>query len=187
MNKNTSQNKNRILLFKSIGTLTAAAMLVAVSAVFGKMLSINIDNTIRFSFENSAIILSGIAFGPLVGGAVGIAADLLGCVLKGFAINPFITVGSMCVGLTAGIFGRYVFKNRINALTVFGTTYAAHIVGNMIVKTVAMSIYFPTAPLLVRVPIYIITAAVEGAVLTLLFKNKTFKKALEKVAYNELR
>ena len=75
------------------------AMMVAISILMGKYLAINMGETLRFSLENTPIILSGIAFGPLAGAAVGIVADLVGCLMVGYTINPIVTLGAAVIGI----------------------------------------------------------------------------------------
>ena len=68
--------------------LVVCAFLVALSIVCGKFLAIPVGEILRFSFENLPILFAGLAFGPVAGALVGVCADLLGCVLRGYAINP---------------------------------------------------------------------------------------------------
>ena len=78
--------------------LCLSALLAALSIVLGKYLSISTP-LFRLSFENLPILMAGIFLGPLAGGIVGGVADLLGCVLVGYTINPIITLGGILVGV----------------------------------------------------------------------------------------
>ena len=158
--------------------LCAAALLSALSIVLGKYLAINITDSIRLSFENLTILMAGIFFGPLVGAVVGIAADLLGCMLVGFAINPIITVGAALVGLLAGLVAL-PFKRSgrpLSPVGVFLAVYTAHIVGSMAVKSLGLWVYYatPLPVLLIRIPVYLIVAALEGTVICILARNRLF-------------
>jgi ECF transporter S component (folate family) len=158
--------------------LCAAALLSALSIVLGKYLAINITDSIRLSFENLTILMAGIFFGPLVGAAVGAAADLLGCMLVGYAINPIITVGAALVGILAGLV-VLPFKREgrpISPVGVFLSVYTAHVVGSMVVKSLGLWIYYatPLPVLLIRIPVYLIVATLEGTVICLLARNRLF-------------
>ena len=84
--------------------LTASlAMLVAISIILGKYLALSIGEVLRFSFENLPIIFAGIAFGPLPAALVAVTADLIGCLLVGYAVNPLVTIGAAIIGLCSGI------------------------------------------------------------------------------------
>jgi len=101
--------------------MVACAFLTASSIVLGKYLAVNLSDVLRFSFENLPIVLAGVAFGPVAGAAVGVVADLLGCVLVGFGVNPLVTIGAALIGAIAGIF-RYLFNRPFN-LSSMGNAY----------------------------------------------------------------
>ena len=82
--------------------LCQLAMLIAISIVAGKYLAIGIGEVLRFSLENLPIIFAGIAFGPIAGILVGVAADLIGCLLVGYTINPIVTIGAAVIGGVSG-------------------------------------------------------------------------------------
>ena len=89
---------NRIRLFGSIKVMVVCSLFVAMSIVLGKFLSIPIGDNIRIGFENLSLLLAGILFGPLIGMFTAVAADIVGCFLKGYEINPIITLGAACIG-----------------------------------------------------------------------------------------
>ena len=88
--------------------LVTLAMLMALSIVLGKFLNIPIGDSIRISFENLPLILSGILFGPVAGMITAVCADLLGCLLRGYAIIPLITVAAGVIGLLSGLMSKLV-------------------------------------------------------------------------------
>ena len=86
--------------------LVRLALLTALSAIL-KLAQIPVGNDfLRISFENLPLLLAGYLFGPLAGGITGVCADLLGCLLRGYAVNPIITLGAGLVGVMAGLFGK---------------------------------------------------------------------------------
>ena len=136
--------------------LCAAALLAALSIVLGKYLAINVTDSIRLSFENLTILMAGIFFGPVIGGVVGTAADLLGCMLVGYAINPVITLGAALVGVLAGLV-VLPFKRggrTLSPVAVYLAVYTAHILGSMVVKSLGLWLYYatPLPVLLLRIP-----------------------------------
>ena len=80
---------------RSVKTLVICAFFTALSIIFGKFLNIPIGETVRFSFENTPLFLSGIMFGPVISGIVAFVSDILGSILRGYAINPVITLGAV--------------------------------------------------------------------------------------------
>lgn len=158
--------------------LTRMALLAALSALLGKFLQIPTGLTwMRISFENLPLIFCGYAFGPVCGTLCAVVADLIGCLLYGYAINPFITIGAGVVGLCAGLFGRRgLFSRPMLPLCVI----AAHLFGSVIVKSLALHFSFGTAyPVLaLRIPTYLVVGALEYLLLHLLLKSKNLRRYL---------
>ena len=177
--------KQDIRLFGSTKVLIVAALLAAMSIVLGKFGAINIGNSIRIGFGGMPIQMAGIFFGPVVGAAVGLVADIIGCLIKGYAINPIITIGMTCIGLFSGLVFHYALRPMKNHLLprIAISTVAAHAVGSMLITSFGLYAYYhtPFQTLILRVPIYLITAALETAVIYLMLKNKAFSAELEKV------
>ena len=99
------QKMKKLPVFGSLQGLCFAGILAAMSIILGKFLQIPnpFQDFIRISFENLPIIIAGFSLGPIAGALVGTVADLIGCVLYGYSINPIITVGAASVGLVAGV------------------------------------------------------------------------------------
>ena len=147
----------------NVKVLAVSAVFAAASIVCGKFLAISVGETIRLSFENLPIILSGYCFGPTVGLLTGLVADVVGCILRGYAINPIITLASVFIGFAAGAMAGIFNKASIN-LKLLSTVVLCHLVGSVIIKTVGLSIVlaYPFIPtLLSRTVNYIIVAAAE--------------------------
>ncbi len=160
---------------KNIRVLTAVAMLAAMSIILGKYLAFPIGNILRFSFENLPVILAGIAFGPIVGAITGVVADLVGCVLVGYAINPLVTLGAAVIGLTAG--AAYKFTNGIAHLPrMLVCVFLSHLLGSVIIKTVGLAVFYsmPIYMLMLwRALNYLIVGAAEWMLIYFIVKNKS--------------
>lgn len=142
-----------------------SALLVALSIVLGKILSLTLG-AYRISLENLPIILAGIWLGPLGGAIVGTAADLLGCFAVGFVVNPIITLGAAAVGFVAGVTyraNRHTSETRRLALAVF----FAHLVGSVFIKSLGLAAYYgyPFYVLIARVPLYFCLGLVEFSII----------------------
>lgn len=101
------KNESRI----SVRTLTAMALLIAMSIVFSRVLSIS-TGFVRFNLGSLPVLLAGILFGPWAGFVVGMVADIIGGVLAGYAINPLITLGAASIGLVGGLGWQKLFHLR---------------------------------------------------------------------------
>ncbi len=171
-----------IKLFGNTRVMIISALFVALSIVLGKFLAFNIGDSIRISLENLPILMAGIFFGPFVGGAVAIVADIVGCILKGYALNPVITLGAASIGILSGVISMYL-RNKNITLNTAVSIAVSHIIGSLIIKSIGQRIYFhtPYEVLAWRIPTYIAIGLIEFVIITLLLNNKAFTTQLNKI------
>ena len=180
MQKNTKRTK--ISLFGSLKVMTMAAMLTAMSVVIGifckSFLNFG-EGLYRITFENLPILLSGIMFGPLVGGVVGAATDIISYLLspQTYPINVAVTVGAMAVGMVSGVMSRYVFRKKTSARIIF-SCLAAHLVGAMIIKPIGLVAFYGWA-VLWRVPMSLVIAPIEIILICAMRRNSAAKKLID--------
>ena len=166
-------------------------MLAAVSIICGKFLALNLTPFMRFSFENLPIIFAGAAFGP-IGALVGAVADLVGgFIVYGGDVNPIITLGSASIGLVSGFAWRICGRMRMPHLVrVIVTVLSAHLIGSVIIKSLALTVYLELIGLnaVYEIPLifvmlwrllnYAIVGTAEGILLYFLLKNKLILSAI---------
>lgn len=172
--------KNKQKTIQSTKIICAMAMLSAISIICGKFLAFPVGNVLRFSFENMPIIFAGIAFGPIPAMLVGIVADLIGCILVGYEINPIVTAGAALIGLASGG-ASLLLKKQPLYLSVGVSVFSAHILGSVIIKTIGLSAFYsmPFGILMLwRLLNYVIVGALEGAIIFLLLSNKLVRGAI---------
>jgi ECF transporter S component (folate family) len=184
MQKNEKREGKTLLTTK---TLVFMALMVALSIVLGKFLAINITDMIRISLENLPILLCAIVLGPIRGAIVALVADLLGCFLRGYAINPIVTIGAVVIALICGI----IFKQRAissQGVRVVISVLTAHIVGSSVIKTIGLASFYLSSYdmgfgtlFIIRLSTYILTAVVEIVIITLLLKSKPIKNLISKI------
>ena len=155
----------------SIKKLAFAAMLTAMSVVIGIFCKTALnfaDGLFRITFENMPIILAGIIFGPIVGGAVGVASDMLSYLLSGqvYPPNLIVTLGATLVGVISGLVPRFIKKKKgMPQIIISGSL--AHIVGSMIIKPIGLYQFYGIL-VLWRIPMYLVIAPLEIAALCFL-------------------
>lgn len=179
--------KRDFALLRAPRVLVCAALLAAMSFILGKFCQIPnpFMDMIRISFENLPIIMAGIFFGPFVGALTGAVADLIGCLLYGYSINPLITLGAMTVGAVAGVVSRYVVR-RPEALSIGASVFAAHLFGSVIVKSLGLAAWYLSSYdmgllelMLWRGLVYLLTGITEFTVIFLLLRSRAVRKQLE--------
>ena len=166
---------------KSIKLLTSMAMMTAISIVIGIFCKSVLNfggGLFRVTFENLPIILTGIIFGPIAGGTVGLASDLISYMLSGqvYPPNLLVTFGAIMIGVSSGVMSKCILKSKGNA-QIIASAAVAHIVGSMIIKPIGLYQFYGIL-VLWRIPLYLVIAPVEIILLCLLLKNKSFAKVI---------
>ncbi len=169
--------KNNSRRFDTV-TVTVAAMLTAISIVIGIFCKnfLNFGGGLfRVTFENLPIILSGIMYGPIVGGMVGVATDVVSYLLSSqiYPPNLIVTAGCAAVGVVSGIISRYVIKAPGKKQIILSGAFA-HIIGSMIIKPIGLYTFYGMY-VWVRIPLYMIIAPIEIVIICLLYKNSNFR------------
>ena len=167
----------------TVGKLTVAAMMTAMSVVIGIFCKTALNfggGLFRITFENLPIIMSGVVFGPFVGGIVGGLSDLISYLLSAqvYPPNLVVTAGAISVGIVSGAVSRYLVRKK-GALQIVSSGAAAHIVGSMIIKPIGLFQFYGWA-VLFRIPLYLIIAPIEILILILLFRNSGFSKMISR-------
>ena len=169
----------------SLKMTVALAMLAAISIILGKYLAIPVGNVLRFSFENLPIIFAGVAFGAFPAMLVAIIADILGCILVSYPINPIVTLGAAIIGVVAGITPRLVKKLTPLSQTplVIITVALSHLCGSVLIKTFGLAVYYDMPiPLLMmwRLLNYAVVGALEIIIISILLKRESVRQEIDK-------
>ena len=175
--------KKKASVFQGLRSLTVAAMLTAISVIIGIFCKnfLNFGNGLfRVTFENLPVILSGLLFGPLAGGFVGVASDLISYLLSNqvYPPNLIVTAGACVIGVVSGLLFRLPIKN-IN-LRIIGSALAAHFAGSVVIKSIGLYQFYGIA-VLWRIPIYFVIATLEILLLCILFKRRSFSNLIGKI------
>ena len=176
------KEKNNLKLHSQIRQLTMAAMLTAMSVVIGIMCKNHLNfakGLFRITFENLPIIMAGILFGPVVGGLVGIATDIISYFFSSqvYPPNLIVTFGAMSVGVVSGLISKYIYPKKGTKQIILSGVFA-HVVGSMIIKSIGLYQFYQMA-VLVRIPLYLIIATLEILLLCVLFSRRSFRRLTE--------
>ena len=84
------------------------ALLTALQVIFSKFLMMQLAPSVRISIDSVPILLSGIWFGPIWGGAVGLLGDLIGTILfpTAGAYYPPLTAAFILTGVLSGLIAK---------------------------------------------------------------------------------
>ena len=177
--KKKNKKSNALRMICACALLCAAAVSIAYICKFMTF------GSIRVTFENLPIILAGIFFGPVAGFATGVCADLVSTAVSFYGlagINPIITAGAGAVGFFSGLMFRLPAFKKV-PLKAAAAVLCAHSVGNMIIKSIGLMVYYSySVPMVLpRIPLYLVIGAVEYIIILILIKNRGINKAVEKL------
>lgn len=173
--------KNKKII--NVRILAFMALMSAFSVIFGKLLSIPIGNYLRFGLENTPILFVAFTLGPVYAALTGCVADLLGCLVVGYEINPIITVGAMSIGLVGGLLYKLLSKMP-RAVRISLSVVVAHIIGSLIIKTAGLYTFYkiPIPVLLLwRSLNYLVVSLLDIAVIVYLTKSKQVMAQIKKI------
>ena len=98
----------------SVRTLTMLALLVAMSIVFSRVLSIS-TGFVRFNLGSLPVLLAAVVFGPGAGFAVGAVADIIGGVLAAHFVGSMV-INSLALHIFYGYAWAVLIARIPNAL-----------------------------------------------------------------------
>ncbi|MBQ5800689.1 MAG: folate family ECF transporter S component [Clostridia bacterium] len=174
---------NNKSVLKNVRALALCAMLTAMSVIIGIACKTFFNfgrGLFRITFENLPIIISGLSFGPLVGGLVGFATDIIGYFLSPQVLppNPIVTLGAILIGVFSGIMGKLITK-RSGRTRIVISTLLSHLVGSVIIKSIGLFQFYGMA-VFVRIPLYVVISSVEALLICLLYKNSKIKALIDR-------
>ena len=113
----------------NVKTLVFLALLIAIQLVLSRVLVIDLG-VYRITFGTIATVLAGLWMGPIAGGVEGGVADIIGCFMKGYGVNPLITLSAITWGIVAGIAGKFMAEKSRKVKT--GIMCAAIVIAGVI-------------------------------------------------------
>lgn len=119
-------------------TVVFVGLLSALHIVLTRLLVIELGSY-RITIGSVCSVLAGLWLGPVAGGVSGLISDLLGCLIKGYAVNPFITAAAVLWGVIPGMV-RPFLNGKKGKKTVL-------ICGSVVLTSVLSTLVFTTAGL----------------------------------------
>ena len=102
--------KNRRSPSMTTKVIVYAALFTAMAAVLGQLLAFRPVPSAKYTLDKFVIFLSGMFFGPLVGGMVGLASEFVGGNLFGMGFTPWLCLPAVLYGVSGGLFQSLLAK-----------------------------------------------------------------------------
>ncbi|SHH17233.1 ECF transporter S component, folate family [Anaerosphaera aminiphila DSM 21120] len=159
--------------------LVRASFYAAISIILTRFLSPMIGESIRIGFGPIPIMLSGIFYGPIIGGLVGFVADIVGVLINpmGPSIHPGFTFSSILTGAIPGVMYLIFLKNKGKKtdakLPIIISMVLITVIVNILLNTLWLSQMFGNpfmAQLVIRMPKIIVQFIMETVLMLFLYK-----------------
>ncbi len=133
--------KNNAKMTWDTRTLVFLALLVAMHIVLVRLVVIDLGSY-RITVGSVCTIIAGLWFGPVAGGVSGLISDILGCILKGYAVNPFITVAAILWGVVPALTRSRIQGSRPRKTAVVcASVVAASVLSTLLFTTAGLVIF----------------------------------------------
>ena len=171
--------------FFSTRTLVSCALLAALTVILARLIIPMPNAFTRFSIEAIPIVIAGLLFGPIAGGAVGFVADLVGCLFSGYGYNPLFCVPPILYGVLAGLLRFLLFK-KSDLLRVALVYLPPVVIGSILYQSWSLAVVYNSKGsfsasfsyfLTTRSIQFAITFVIDAVLTWLLFRTKLFERA----------
>lgn len=156
---------------KTLKKLVTLAMLLAITIVLSRFLSINLYN-IKIGFSFVPILICAYLYGPLYAGGLAGLADLLGALLFPIgAYFPGFTFTAILTGVTCGLFLKG--KNRTSNWKILAMVLINQLIIGLVINTMFISVLYNMdyyAVMISRIPQYGIMIPVEFIICKVILK-----------------
>ncbi len=183
MSKLAAQQR-RITALSATRVLTVCAVMIALTVVMARLLIPMPNATTRFSLEAVPVFLAGMLCGPLAGGLVGFAADLIGTLFSGYGYNPLFCLPPILYGVCAGLF-RTKLRRKPSLAWIAAAFAPAVVFGSVLWQSFTLTwvyggdAFWPylTTKLVTRSIQFVITFVLDVLIVFLLQKTGVFEAA----------
>lgn len=161
-----------------VKTLVVLAFLTALSVVLSRLLSLN-THSVRVGLGNVPILLAGLLYGPFAGALVGFGADITGALLlSSFGYMPLLGLSPVLLGGLPGLVKPLLLRKSASPLRLGLVVFGAEAVTSVGWTSYCVHLLYGTPLrelLMIRVPLYLLMALAETAVLWLMIRSGIFR------------
>lgn len=174
MNKMKLQFKESWQELKNVKNLVVTAMLIAVGTILG-FYTIQVTDYLQIGFSFTANELTGMLFGPVVGGIMAGAANIIEFMIK--PSGPFFFGFTFSAIMSGIIYGIILYKKPISFKRILCANLTVAVVVNMLMTTCWIAMLYGT-PFMVLLPVRAVKQLLMVPIETMMFY--VFAQALKR-------
>jgi riboflavin transporter len=126
----------------SIRTVAVCGMLLALKLVLG-LFTINVSSILKVGFAYLPVAAAGMLFGPVVGGAVGAAGDILGYFLQ--PTGPYFPGFTFDAFLSGFVYGLLLYRRPVKLWRTFTSKVLVTLLVSFLMNPLWLSILYGRA------------------------------------------
>lgn len=126
----------------SIRTVAVCGMLLALKLVLG-LFTINVSNILKVGFAYLPIAAAGMLFGPVVGGVVGAAGDILGYFLQ--PTGPYFPGFTFDAFLSGFLYGLLLYRRPVKLGRIFASKALVTLLVSFLLNPLWLSLLYGRA------------------------------------------
>lgn len=176
----------------NVKTMVFMALVVAMHLVLTRVFVIELG-PYRISLGSVCTILGGLWLGPAAGALCGLSSDILGCFMRGYTIDPFITLAAVMWGVIPALF-KPMYADKTKKMKTVGISvsiFIAAIISSLVLTTTGLTViegynFYAIIPgrlvqFVILVPIYcVVTSFLYFSPLTQMVSENVAQGALKK-------
>ena len=168
----------------TVKVLVYSALFAALAAILGQLLAVRPVPSVKYTLDKFVIFISGMFFGPAVGGMVGLVSDFVGGHFFGIGWTAPLCVPAVLYGVFGGVFRGMLAKKftlpRLTLAYLFPT-----LIGSVLYQSPVLAFLYNAATfreslllnLASRSVQFAIMLVLEVALIYLLIHSKLFTRA----------
>lgn len=126
---------------RNVKSMTGGAMLTALGVILA-FVRIVVSNILEISFGFLALAVAGMLYGPVMGGIVGMIADVIGYFVK--PNGPFFIGFTLSRFLSGFIFGLFLYKKKITLKRIIAASLTETVIINFILTPIWLNMMYGT-------------------------------------------
>ncbi len=157
------KQSNRI----TVKMLVYSALFAALAIVLGRLTAVYPVPGAKYTLDKFILFLSGMFFGPIVGGMIGFVADFIGGHLFGIGWTALLCVPAVLYGIFGGLFRKMLLK-KFNLPRLALAYLFPVLVGSILYQSPVLALLYSAATFWEATYAYLISRGIQFAIMLVL-------------------
>ena len=153
--------------FMAVKVLVYSALFAALAIILGRVTAVYPGPGMKYTLDKFVLFLSGMFFGPIVGGMVGFVADFIGGHLFGIGWTAPLCVPAVLYGVFGGVFQK-MLKNKFTLPRLTFAYLFPIVIGSILYQSPVLAALYSPATFWPATYAYLISRSIQFAIMLVL-------------------